>query len=207
MKIYDISPAVAEGFPVWPGDTPLTRERLLRLEAGDAVELSTLRATVHLGAHADAPSHCTAGAPSIERLPLETYLGRCQLLRLRVARGRRIDPADLPAAVECERLLLDTGTFPDPQVLNRDFAAPSVELVRHLAGRGVRLLGLDAPSVDLFDSEELPVHHACGRHGVAILEGLRLAGVPEGVYELIALPLRLAGFEASPVRAVLRELA
>jgi arylformamidase len=102
------------------------------------------------------------------------------------------------------RLLLATGTFPDPARWNADFAALAPRLVEVLAARGVRLIGIDTPSVDLMDSKDLPAHQAFLRHDMAILEGLVLADVPDGQYELIALPLALEGFDASPVRAVLR---
>jgi arylformamidase len=105
--------------------------------------------------------------------------------------------------IRAERVLFATGTFPDPENFTTDFAALTPELVDYLAGRGVRLVGIDTPSVDLFDSKDLPAHHRCLAHDMAILEGLVLTGVPEGVYELIALPLKLVGFDASPVRAVL----
>jgi arylformamidase len=110
----------------------------------------------------------------------------------------------LPGDVRAARLLLATGTFPDPTTFNQDFAALSAELVEFLHARGVRLVGIDTPSVDTFDSRELPTHKAFLRFDMAILEGLALADVPEGLYELIALPLKLVGFDASPVRAVLR---
>ena len=103
-------------------------------------------------------------------------------------------------------MLLRTGTFPDPEHFNEDFAALSVGLVESLHEQGVVLVGLDTPSVDLFDSKELPAHQACLARDIALLEGLVLSEVPEGIYELIALPLRLEGFDASPVRAILREL-
>jgi arylformamidase len=102
-------------------------------------------------------------------------------------------------------VLVKTGTFPDPTKWNSDFAALSVELVEALAARGAITIGIDTPSVDVQDSKDLPAHKAMLRHDMAILEGLVLAGVPAGVYELIALPLRLVGFDASPVRAVLRK--
>jgi arylformamidase len=117
-----------------------------------------------------------------------------------------IKPGDLKTAVTEERVLLATGTFPDPNCFNDDFAALAPEMVDHLHGRGVRLIGIDTPSVDPFDSRELPAHHRFIACDMAILEGLGLADVPEGRYELIALPLRLAGFDASPVRAILRTL-
>jgi len=205
--IYDISPPLTRELSVWPGDTPLSREVLLEMARGDNLTLSTLRATVHLGAHADAPSHYGADAPSIERRPLERYLGPCRLLRVAAGRGSRIGPDLLPPGKLPQRLLLATGTYPDPERFNADFAALSPELIHALHGRGVRLVGLDTPSVDLFDSKALPTHQACLERDMAVLEGLVLSAVPEGLYELIALPLRLVGFDASPVRAVLRPLS
>jgi arylformamidase len=125
-------------------------------------------------------------------------------MRVDAARGARLTPAGLPAPVQAERLLLATDTYPDPERFNTDFAALTSELVDFLHGRGVRLVGIDTPSVDPFESKDLPAHHAFLRHDMAILEGLVLRDVPAGLYELIALPLRLEGFDASPVRAVLR---
>jgi arylformamidase len=103
-------------------------------------------------------------------------------------------------------VLVRTGTFPDPTVFHEDFAALAPELVDSLHARGVRLVGIDTPSVDPFDSADLPAHRAFLKNDMAILEGLDLSAVPDGVYELIALPLRLVGFDASPVRAVLRTM-
>jgi arylformamidase len=201
--IYDLTPPISPRLAVWPGDTPPSREVLCDLARGDNMALSTLHATVHLGAHADAPSHYGAGAPAIHERDLSYYLGPCQVMRLRVPRHTRITPA-LPRPVVAERLLLATGTFPDPEQFTQDFAALSPELVEFVHGEGVKLVGIDTPSVDLFESKDLPAHRACLRFGLAILEGLVLADVPEGIYELIALPLRLVGFDASPVRAILR---
>jgi arylformamidase len=126
------------------------------------------------------------------------------VVRLQAERGRRIGPEAISWPVGARRILLATGTYPDPQVFNEDFAAYAPELVDALHEEGVRLIGIDTPSVDLFASKDLPVHRRCLAHDMAILEGLVLDGVPAGVYELIALPLRLVGFDASPVRAVLR---
>ncbi len=123
-----------------------------------------------------------------------------------VGRGERIPPHAVPQPPAAPRVLLKTGTFPDPDRFNEDFAALSVELVDRLHDEGVVLIGIDGPSVDLFDSKDLPAHQAFLRNDMAILEGLVLKDVPAGVYELIALPLKLEGFDASPVRAVLREL-
>jgi arylformamidase len=202
--IYDITPPITERLRVWPGDTPLRREVLYDMQRGDSLTLSTLHTTVHLGAHADAPSHYGIDAPAIHQRNLELYLGPCQLIRLAVPRKTRIPPDAVPRPVQAPRLLLATGTYPDPEVFNEDFAALSPELVEALHTQGVRLIGIDTPSVDLFDSKDLPSHRTFLKHDMAILEGLVLDGVPEGLYELIALPLKLAGFDASPVRAILR---
>jgi arylformamidase len=204
--IYDVSPLISPRLRVWPGDTPPSREVLCDLRRGDNLTLSTLRATVHLGAHADAPSHYGATAPAIHERDLSYYLGPCRVVRVAVPRGGRVAPAMLPSPLGAERVLLATGTFPDPETFNEDFAALEPELVEVLHRQGVRLIGIDTPSVDLFPSKDLPSHQAFLRHDLAILEGLRLEDVPEGFYELIALPLRLEGFDASPVRAVLRTL-
>jgi arylformamidase len=204
QMLYDISPPISERLSVWPGDTPPRRQVLCDLKRGDSITLSTLQATVHLGAHADAPSHYGADAPSIDERRLDYYLGPCQVMRVSAARGALLVPAMLPMPVVAPRVLFATGTFPDPEQFNTDFAALSPELVEHLHGLGVKLVGIDTPSVDPFDSKELPAHRTFLKHDMAILEGLVLAGVPAGIYELIALPLRLVGFDASPVRAVLR---
>jgi arylformamidase len=206
-RIFDITPPITESLAVWPGDTPPSREVLCDMARGANITLSTLRATVHLGAHADAPSHYGATAPTIDDRPLDLYLGRCQVVHVSVNRGVRIGLADLKQHIEAPRVLFATGTFPDPAEFNTDFAALSVELIDALHGHGARLIGIDTPSVDLFDSKDLPAHKRILQHDMAILEGLILQHVPEGIYELIALPLKLVGFDASPVRAILRERA
>lgn len=205
--MIDISPPLSATTAVWPGDAPLCREVLLDIARGDNITLSTLHATVHLGAHADGPNHYGKGAPGIDARPLDDFLGPCQLIRVAAAPGSRVRLEDLHAAITDERVLLCTGTYPDPDHFREDFAALEPALVDRLHDRGVRLIGIDTPSVDLFDSKDLPAHGRFLVHDMAILEGLVLAGVPEGRYELIALPLRLVGFDASPVRAVLRTLS
>lgn len=206
LRLWDITPPIDAKLKVWPGDTGPAREVLLDMQRGDNITLSTLRATVHLGAHADAPSHYGRDAPTIEARPLSPYLGPVQVIRIEAARGVRFSAADLPQRLDAVRVLIATGTYPDPERFNEDFAAPAPELIDHLAERGVVLIGVDTPSVDLFHSKDLPTHARCLAREMAILEGLVLARVPAGLYELIALPLKLVGFDASPVRAVLREL-
>jgi arylformamidase len=204
--IYDITPSITARLRVWPGDTPPSREVLCDMSRGAGFTLSTLHATVHLGAHADAPSHYGVDAPAIDQRSLDFYLGPCQVVRTAVPRGQRVTSADLRVPIAAERVLIATGTYPDPEHFNEDFAALDPELVDGLHARGVKLIGIDTPSVDLFSSQDLLAHRMFLKHDMAILEGLVLSAVPEGLYELIALPLKLAGFDASPVRAVLRNL-
>lgn len=202
--LYDITPPVTPDLAVWPGDTPASREVLCDMGRGDNLTLSTLHATVHLGAHADAPNHYGVDAPSIEQRALDHYLGECQVIGVSVARKSRVKRDDLAVDVSAPRVLLRTGTYSDPNHFDEDFAGLEPGLVEWLAGRGVKLIGIDTPSVDLFASKDLPAHKMFLKHDVAILEGIVLDGVPDGHYELIALPLKLVGFDASPVRAVLR---
>ena len=204
--IHDISPPITEKLKVWPGDTPPSREILLDMSRGDDVTLSSLHATVHLGAHADAPSHYGADAASIDECDLELYIGPCQVIRVDVARGAHVRVGDIAAEITAERVLLATGSYPDPARFNEDFAGLDPDLVNWLDEKRVRLVGVDTPSVDRFGAAGLPAHRRFLACGMAILEGIVLDGVPEGAYELIALPLRLVGFDASPVRAVLRTM-
>lgn len=210
--IIDISPALTPDIAVWPGDTPLSREVLCTIEGGASVTLSTLRATVHLGAHADGVNHYGGGDAGIDAFPLERYLGACHVVRARAERragGMRVGIADLEidlTAIRHPRVLIHTGTFPDFTNWNTDFAGLDPALVDLLADRGVTLVGVDTPSVDVQESKDLPAHARFLANDMSILEGLRLAHVAPGEYELIALPLPLVGFDASPVRAVLRTL-
>ena len=199
--IYDISPPITPDLQVFPGDTPPSRQVILDMSRGDPLTLSTWKSTVHVGAHADAPSHYGVDGRTIEQQPLELYCGACRVIH---TGGTLITPEMMPD-IDTERLLIATGTYPDPTHWNDDFAALSPDLVDHLGASGVRLVGVDTPSVDPADSKDLPAHHRFLANDIAIIEGLVLADVPAGVYELIALPLNLVGFDASPVRAILRK--
>jgi arylformamidase len=205
--IHDISPLVDETTAVWPGDSPFRAEDLLRLEEGASVHLSTMRLSCHTGAHADAPSHYLQGAPAIDEVALEPYLGPCDLVDVRPD-DHAVRPIDLVGhdLSGTSRLLLRTGCCPDRTRFPDPLTCLTEELVEFLATSGVVLVGIDSPSVDRFDSKDLPCHKALFRHGIANLESLQLEGVPAGRYELIALPLRLRGRDASPVRAILRTI-
>ena len=204
--LIDISPKLTDATAVFPGDTRLSREVLFDCGRGDAITLSTLRATVHLGAHADAPSHYAKAGATIDRQPLELYLGPAQVISVPVGPGPLIEPTHIKVQIRASRVLLKTGTWSDHTRFNTDFAAISPELVDFLSENGVKLVGIDTPSVDPADSKDLPAHRAFFRTGLSILECLALEDVKDGMYELIALPLALVGFDASPVRAVLRPL-
>lgn len=207
--LIDITPPVSPSIKVWPGDTAFSREVLCHLEKGDTVTLSTIRTTVHLGAHADGPNHYGRGCEGVGERPLQHYVGLCRVIEARAARGSRVTPGDIIGGVDQvrePRVLIRTGTFPSFEAWNSDFAALSVELVEALAARGVTTIGIDTPSVDLQESKDLPAHKAILKHDISILEGLALSAVEPGVYELIALPLKLIGVDGSPVRAVLRRV-
>jgi arylformamidase len=209
MSLIDISPLIDDTIDVWPGDTPFVRTINADMNAGANFTLSDIRTSLHVGAHADAPSHYLANGEDIAERQLDLYLGLCVVLHVAVARGERIMPdhlADKIEALSAPRVLFRTGTFPHHHRWNNDFASLSPELVDDLYHHGVCLIGIDTPSVDPFDSKALEAHNAFARNDMAMLEGLVLAGVEEGEYELIALPLRIKGADASPVRAVLRTL-
>lgn len=210
-KLYDLSPPISADTPVWPGDTPFSYRLTCKLAAGDSVNLSALTTTPHLGSHADAPFHTETDGTGIGAVPLTPYLGPCRVIDVTADDGtppsllevRHLgdaDPADPP------RLLFKTGSVTDPATFPQRFTALSPRLAERLVTAGTLLVGLDTPSVDPFTSTRLEAHHVLFRGGVANLEGLALDGVPAGVYELIALPLRLTALDASPVRAVLRTL-
>lgn len=202
-QLIDISPPVTPDIAVWPGDTPFSRRVLCAISEGSNLDLSTITTTVHVGAHTDAPSHYAGAAPGIGERPLGLYYGECQVMGVAVGRGERIRPEHLTGPIRAPRLLLRTETFPDPNHFNTDFAALSPELVAFAHDSGVVLVGLDTPSVDLCEDKELLSHTAIAARDMAILEGVVLSHVPDGVYTLIALPLNLPGVDASPVRAVL----
>jgi arylformamidase len=203
--LIDISPLIDGSINVWPGDTPFVHTINADMHTGANLTLSDIRTSVHVGAHADAPSHYVTDGIDIASRRLDFYIGRCVVLHIRVRRGERITPDHLNGkVVSAPRVLLRTGTFPDPRKWNNDFASLTPALVDDFYQHGVMLIGVDTPSVDPFESKDLEAHQAFARNDMAMLEGLVLDEVPEGEYELIAPPLRIGGADASPVRAVLR---
>ncbi|MCW3052601.1 MAG: arylformamidase [Chthonomonadales bacterium] len=202
-RIYDISRTISTKLSGWPGDTPYRYEMLCRLTEGESVNLGSIAMSPHTGTHIDAPYHYDDQGKTVEQLPLEIYLGPAAVVH--VEGKEQITRDDLPTPwLIAPRLLLRTGGWEDDTRFPDRIPTLAPDVPAWLQAHGVILLGLDVPSVDQIDSKDLPNHHALGRAGIAILEGVDLRAVPEGFYELIALPLRLEGVDGCPVRAILR---
>ncbi len=208
MKIYDITRTISATIATFPGDTPFSAERKAALSNGDPVNLFTFHTTAHIGTHADAPYHYDDSGLHPDQLNLERYIGLAHVVTVKRSSGAII-PDDL-AHVDlrgAKRLLLHTtaSEFPSDQ-WNPNYPYPSVELIDWIAEIGVVLIGVDGFSVDPPTSKTLDSHHRLNYHDIYILETLCLTGVPDGTYELIALPLKIAGVCGTPVRAILRTL-
>jgi arylformamidase len=205
-RLWDISPGVAPGFPVFPGDAAFTRRWTWRIGPGCPVNVSEITMSPHTGAHADAPLHYDDRGDSIGEVPVDAYLGPCRVIDAQGARGL-VDPAHLAPHLggTPPRVLLRTYARV-PQSWDSAFTAIAPAAIDLLHDHGVVLVGVDTPSLDPEASRTLDSHQRVRSHGMAVLEGLVLDDVPPGDYELIALPLKWRGLDASPVRAVLREL-
>lgn len=208
MRIHDISRPLVAGIPVWPGDTPFSFAFAGAIASGASVNVGQLTLSAHTGSHVDAPLHFADGALDVAAIPLDACLGPCVVAAVRPT-GRGIRPSDLPPGLpeqlrQAPRLLLASYAR-RPEAFDEGMAHATVELADWLAASGVRLLGIDSDSMDAFDSRELPAHRRLAAHGITILEGIDLSAVAPGSYDLVALPLRILGGDASPVRAVLIE--
>ena len=208
MTLIDISHPLAKGTAVWPQSQAFTLTPQLSLQNGDSVNFSNLLMNSHTGTHIDAPYHFTDAGQTIEQLDLRPFWGIAQLVTIHKATGS-LTPADFAAydLSLAPRLLVHS---PLSELPHNQFPAdchyPSPELADFLAQHRIILYGSDAPSMDALDSKTLPGHHALHHHGIAILEGLALSNVPDGIYELSALPLNIVGGDGSPVRAVLKKI-
>lgn len=205
-RLWDISQPLRADLPVWPGDTAFAQAGTWQMDAGSPVNVSALTMSTHSGAHADAPLHYASDAPDIASVDLSAYLGECLVVDARGA-GMLIRTEHIPDLGGAERVLFRTfATFPHDAWAG-ETTAVAPDAIDALAAAGVRLVGLDGPSIDPQASKTIDAHLAVLRHDIRVLEGLVLDDVPAGRYELIALPLPIVGGDASPVRAVLRELA
>jgi arylformamidase len=204
--IRDISIALREGTPEWPGDTPYACRWASLITNGESVNVSAVIGSPHVGTHADAPLHVRDGWPGSHELPLDAFVGNASV----------IDVSSIPGPIEAEaiaydpdihgeRLLLRTGRTIAGGQFPQEWPTLTEACVKTLLGRGLRLLGVDAPSVDARESKTLPVHHMLFSGNAYILENLDLRRVPARAYELIALPLKYMALDAAPVRAVLRD--
>jgi arylformamidase len=203
-ELFDISRPLAATTAAWPGDTPTDFRLSWRIRDGASVNVGTLTASAHAATHCDAPFHFDDAGRTVDRLPLSTFLGPAWVVEVSGCPGRwgsRLEGLDFGRA---PRVLFRTGGWPDSRRFPEAVPVMEPGLADWLGRRGVVLVGVDLPSVDDLDSKSLTNHHALGRHGIVIVEGLWLERVPEGCYELLALPLSLTGADASPLRAVLR---
>lgn len=206
QKIYDITRPINPQMAVWPGDAPFSAAVVMDIAQGDSVNLTTLTLSSHTGTHADAPYHFNDDDLTIDIVPLEAYVGPATVVTVQRAAGP-LTPADFPGLAweQVDRLLVHSSASAHPPAeFPTEIVYPSPELADFMAQYGVVLFGSDAPSMDHTDSKTLPGHKALRRNRIAILEGLLLTGVPDGDYELIALPLKIEGGDGSPVRAILR---
>lgn len=207
MKIWDISQTLRPGTPVWPGEPALELRQNATIGDYCPVNVGALHTSLHAGTHADAPYHYDADGPTSADSGLDPYLGPCVVTDVRHARSR-IEEADVDwaALVGAERVLFRTyARFPH-DTWDSAFTAVAPAVIARLSAAGVRLVGTDAASLDPETSKTLDAHQQVKAGDMRILEGLVLDDVPPGRYELIALPLRIAGADASPVRAILREI-
>jgi arylformamidase len=209
MSIIDISRTLRSDIAVWPGDTPFDLAVTLDRRAGAAVNLTTLTVSAHTGTHVDAPFHFTDDGLRLDEVDLRPYWGPAHVVTVRRSAGP-LTPADFDGVdwSGVERLLVHSEVSAlDPAVFPQEYVYPTPELADFLGGLGIILYGADSPSMDSVDSKDLPGHHALLRNNIAILEGLALGQAPDGLYELVALPLKIGGGDGSPVRALLRPLA
>ena len=208
MPVWDISPPVQEGAPVFPGDTPYGQRWAAQIAPGCPVNVSTLTLSPHVGAHADAPLHYDPRGEPVGALDLTPYLGPCRVIHA-IARGPLVTWDHIAHAVRGlpARVLVRTYERAPVDRWDPQLAAFAPDTIERLADAGVRLVGIDTASIDPADSKTLESHQVIRRRGLRVLENLVLDEVPEGDYELIALPLKLMTADASPVRAVLRSLS
>ena len=205
-KLWDISPPVNARSPVFPGDTEYRQAWGATIGPGCPVNVSAITLSPHTGAHADAPLHYASGEAAIGEVDLGAYLGPCRVIHC-LDCGPLVQPAHIAHALESlpSRVLLRTTCAASQSWASFTAIAPATLAL--LATKNIVLIGIDTPSVDPATSHDLPSHHQLLKYRLRVLENLMLDGVPEGDYELIALPLKLMRADASPVRAILREMA
>jgi len=209
MRIFDVTRLIHPAVPVYEGDPEVSIEPWLSIVRGAPVNVSRLTMGSHTGTHVDAPAHLREGAPGVDRLPLDVLIGPARVVDLGVSTP--VDGASLRGVdlLSHRRLLFKTRPHQCSQeeISPGEFAGLTQDAARLLVQAGVRLVGVDALSIDSPESSSLPAHHLLLEAGVIILEGLDLSAVPPGDYELLCLPLKIQSGDGAPARVVLRELA
>jgi arylformamidase len=204
MKIYDISRTISPVIAVWPGDQRFELRWTMQIQKGASVNVGAITLSVHTGTHADAPYHFDEQGVDISRLPLEKFIGPAMVVEVPDAQRVEIEHVRPLDFSRIKRVLFKTkaGDLDDSR-WEDDFVYLATETAEFLGTQGVQLVGLDTPSIDPMKSKTLDAHKILARYGIVNLENLNLSSVPPGEYQLIALPLKLKGLDASPVRAVL----
>ncbi|MDX1736980.1 MAG: arylformamidase [Alphaproteobacteria bacterium] len=206
-RIWDISPTIQVGIPVWPGDVAYSEATTFSLSEDCPVNVRSFTMSAHTGAHADAPFHYDNTGKKAAEMDLTRYLGRCQVIDMRKVTHQVVKDDFVGRVLNgTERVLIRCYEQAPQDSWDADFPSVHHRAIAYLASLGVKLIGLDTPSLDPQNSKTLDAHHEVRRHNMSILEGLILDDVAEGSYELLALPLKFASLDASPVRAILREL-
>ena len=207
-KLYDISRAMHAAMAVWPGDDAFELRRTGHIADGSPVNVSTLSLSAHTGTHVDAPYHFTEEGQTMEQVDPAVYWGLAQVVTVSRESGSLV-PGDFAGydLGRAPRLLVKSNaSAADPRLFHTEFVYPGPELADYLGTLGIVLYGADGPSMDEPNSKTLPGHHALQRNHILILEGLDLTDVPDGLYELVAFPLKILGGDGSPTRAVLRSI-
>lgn len=207
MKLFDISMPLYNGVPGWPGDTPYSFDLAWTKEDSGSVNVGKVEMSTHTGTHVDAPYHFENNGETVIELPLERYIGPAFVMDVTSVKEITLEHLKNKLPNGTIRVLFKTNCWHDRTVFPKQIVPISSEAVPFLKSCGVKLIGVDMPSVDPLDSKELSAHHALYEHNIHILEGLVLDDVPEGEYELIALPLPLQNADGSPVRAILKEFS
>jgi len=212
MKVWDISRTLSNDFAEWPGDEPFHYRLTKEIAKGATVNLGAVTMSIHNGTHADARFHFDSKGASIEKAPLEVYLGRATVVdlvqsfsqsrekHLITLEDLRLHAEDIAAT---SRLLVKTDRWSDSTVFPEQIPVIAADVPAWLQKNGVKLLGLDLPSMDEIDSKSLQNHHALARAGIAIVESLDLSDVAPGIYNFAGLPLKIAGADGAPIRAIL----
>lgn len=203
-KWIDISQPLTNDMAHFPGDTPFNYSLTYTQEQTSSANIGQMTASLHTGTHIDAPFHYDSDGKTIDQLELDVYMGLAVVLD--VSHVEKISAAtlrefDLNGA---SRVLLHTSLPNNPKRFPNEFPDLDPSIAPFLNEKGVKLLGVDMPSVDAPDSKDLATHHVLYGNDIFILENLMLDHVTPGTYELIALPLAIDGADGSPVRAVLR---